>query len=117
MNKREVGTNFEQKAANFLAEQGYHLLARNFRCRLGEIDLIGRDGEYLCFIEVKYRSSTTKGFPAEAINYNKMRRITRTAQFYMLSHKISQNTPCRFDAVVILDKDISLIKNAFDGVS
>ncbi len=117
MNNRELGSNFEQKAADFLMKQGYQLLERNFRCKLGEIDLIAKDGSYLCFIEVKYRSSTTKGFPAEAINYNKIRRITRTAQFYLLSHKISQNTPCRFDAVVILGKDISLIKNAFDGVS
>ncbi|MDF2511524.1 MAG: hypothetical protein K0S04_1390 [Herbinix sp.] len=117
MNTRKVGTNFEQKAADFLTEHGYRLLERNFRCKLGEIDLIAKDGAYLCFIEVKYRSSATKGFPAEAINYHKIRRITRTAQFYMLSHKISSDTPCRFDAVVILDKDISLIKNAFDGVS
>ena len=117
MNNREVGTNFEQKAADFLMEHGYRLLERNFRCKLGEIDLIAQEGEYLCFIEVKYRSSTTKGFPAEAINYNKIRRITRTAEFYMLSHKVSPNTPCRFDAVVILGKDISLIKNAFDGIS
>jgi putative endonuclease len=117
MNKREVGTTFEQKAADFLGKHGYLLLERNFRCKLGEIDLIARDGGYLCFIEVKYRSNTTKGYPAEAITYHKMRRITRTAQFYMLTHKISPNTPCRFDAVVILDKDISLIKNAFEGVS
>lgn len=117
MNNREVGTSFEQKAADFLIEHGYRLLERNFRCKLGEIDLIARDGEYLCFIEVKYRSSAIKGFPAEAINYNKIRRITRTAQFYLLSHKNSLNTPCRFDAVVILGNDISLIKNAFDGLS
>ncbi|HHV13859.1 MAG TPA: YraN family protein [Clostridiales bacterium] len=116
MNKREVGASFEQKAADFLVKNGYQLLERNFRCKQGEIDLIAREGGYLCFIEVKYRSSTANGFPAEAINYNKIRRITRTAQAYMLLHRISQNTPCRFDAIVILDKEISLIKAAFDGV-
>ncbi len=116
MNTREVGTNFEQMAADFLIKNGYRLLERNFRCRLGEIDLIARDGDYLCFIEVKYRSSTKKGFPAEAINYKKIHRITQTAQFYMLSHKLPEATPCRFDAIIILDKDISLIKAAFDGV-
>ncbi len=116
MNKRALGTEKEQKAAIFLEKQGYHILARNFRCRLGEIDLIAKDGAYLCFIEVKYRFATSQGYPAEAITPTKIRRITRTAQYYMLLHRISQDTPCRFDAVVILDNEISLIKNAFDGI-
>ena len=116
MNNRAVGTTFEQKAADFLRNNGYQIVDKNFRCKIGEIDLIARNEEYLCFVEVKYRSSTAKGFPAEAINLNKIRKITRTAQFYMLSHKISQDSPCRFDAVVILGDEISLIKNAFDGI-
>jgi putative endonuclease len=116
MNNRAVGTEFEQKAADYLSGNGYQILNRNFRCKIGEIDLIAKNEGYLCFIEVKYRSGTSKGFPAEAINYNKIRRITRTAEFYMLLHKLPQDTPCRFDAVVILEHDISLIKNAFDGV-
>ncbi len=116
MNNRAVGTQFEEKAANHLKKNGYQILQKNFRCKIGEIDLIAKDGEYLCFIEVKYRSALTKGFPAEAITVNKIRRITRTAQFFMLQHKIPQDTPCRFDAVVILDQEISIIKNAFDGI-
>jgi putative endonuclease len=116
MNNREVGTEYEQKAADFLIQSGYTILAKNFRCKIGEIDLIARNEGYLCFIEVKYRSGTSKGFPAEAITPNKIRRITRTAQFYMLLHQLPQETPCRFDAVVILEHEISLIKNAFDGM-
>jgi putative endonuclease len=116
MNNRAVGAKFEQDAAEFLQENGYQILAKNFRCRIGEIDLIAKAEGYLCFIEVKYRSGTSKGYPAEAINYNKIRKITRTAEFYMLLHKLPQNTPCRFDAVVILNREISLIKNAFEGV-
>ena len=116
MNNRTVGTYQELEAAEFLRKQGYILLEKNFRCRIGEIDLIAKDGAYLCFIEVKYRSTTTKGFPAEAITPTKIRRITRTAQFFMLQHQIPQDTPCRFDAVVILGDEISLIKNAFDGI-
>lgn len=115
MNKRALGTEQEQRAAAFLIKNDYLILAKNFRCKAGEIDLIARDGAYLCFIEVKYRSGTTKGYPAEAINLNKIRRITRTAQFYMLLHQIPQETPCRFDAVVILENEIELIKNAFDS--
>lgn len=116
MNNRAVGTTFEQKAADYLEKNGYSVIEKNFRCKIGEIDLIAKSEGYLCFVEVKYRSGTTKGFPAEAINYNKIRRITRTAQFYLLLHKLPQDTPCRFDAVVILDDKIELIKNAFDGI-
>lgn len=116
MNNRAVGTKFEEKASEYLKKNGYYVLQKNFRCKIGEIDLIAQEGGYLCFVEVKYRSAASKGFPAEAINWNKIRRITRTAQFYMLLHKIPQNTPCRFDAVVILDQEITLIKNAFDGI-
>ena len=116
MNNRAVGTKREQEAAEFLKEQGYILLERNFRCKTGEIDLIAKDGAYLCFIEVKYRSTNMKGFPAEAITPAKIRRITKTAQFYMLLHQLPQDSPCRFDAVVILGEDLSLIKNAFDGI-
>ncbi len=116
MNNRALGTEQEQKAADFLEKNGYLILMKNFRCKLGEIDLIAKDGAYLCFIEVKYRSGIAKGYPAEAITPAKIHRITRTAQYYMLLHKISQDTPCRFDAVVILEHEISLIKNAFDGI-
>ena len=116
MNNRAVGTEYEVKASEYLRNQGYQIIEKNFRCRIGEIDLIARDDDYLCFIEVKYRSGSTKGYPAEAINYNKIRRITRTAEYYMLTHQIAQNTPCRFDAVVILNHEITLIKNAFDGI-
>jgi len=101
MNNRAVGTSFEQKAAKYLTQCGYQLIEKNFRCKIGEIDLIAKDEGYLCFVEVKYRSGTSKGFPAEAINYTKIRRITRTAEFYLLKHKLPMNTPCRFDAVVI----------------
>ncbi len=116
MNKRSVGTEYERKASAYLEKYGYRILDCNFRCKIGEIDLIGKDEEYLCFIEVKYRSSSSKGFPAEAITPTKIRRITRTAQYYMLLHRLPMDTPCRFDAVVILDNEISLIKNAFDGI-
>ncbi len=116
MNKREVGTQFEQRASDYLIKNGYQMIGHNFSCRTGEIDLIARSEGYLCFIEVKYRSSTHNGFPAEAVNARKMQRIIRTAQYYMLVNRIPMDTPCRFDVVVILEKEISLIKNAFDGL-
>jgi putative endonuclease len=116
MNKREVGSRFEQRAADFLMEHGYVILEYNFRSKMGEIDLIAKDEDYLCFIEVKFRSNLQKGFPAEAITPQKIKRIIRTAQFYMLLHKIPEDTPCRFDVVDILKDNITLIKNAFYGM-
>lgn len=116
MNKREVGSRYEENAARFLKQQGYVILEKNFRCRLGEIDLIGRAEGYLCFIEVKYRSHGGHGFPSEAVDDRKRRRIVRTALTYMTFNKLPTDTPCRFDIVDILDDRYSLIKNAFDGI-
>ena len=116
MNKREVGSIFEQKAADYLIQNGYKILTRNFRCKIGEIDLIATSEGYLCFIEVKYRSNTHTGLPGEAINFRKILKINRTAEYYLLTHKLPQDTPCRFDVVIILENEISLIKNAFEGL-
>lgn len=112
-NNRSVGTEYERKAADYLRTHGYEILEKNFRCRSGEIDLIGKDGEYLVFIEVKYRSSDRMGEPAEAVNYRKQRAIIRVAKFYMLKNQISEDTPCRFDVVVILENEITLLQDAF----
>ena len=65
-NKRETGTRKEELAADFLTRRGVKILERNFRCRQGEIDLIGMDGQYLVFVEVKYRKTARNGMPAEA---------------------------------------------------
>ncbi|CUH92672.1 MAG TPA: YraN family protein [Herbinix luporum] len=116
VNKRELGFKYEQKAAKFLEEQGYVIIDKNFRCRLGEIDLIGKSDGYLCFIEVKYRFACKYGFPSEAVDYRKRKRIVRSALTYMQFHKLPVDTPCRFDIVVILDNEFTLIKNAFEGI-
>jgi putative endonuclease len=116
VNKRETGSRYEQIAADYLMKCGYDIQVKNFRCRLGEIDLIAQNEGYLCFIEVKYRSSTVRGFPSEAVDKRKIMRIVRTAQYYMLVNDIPQTTPCRFDVVDILDGEITVIKNAFDFI-
>ena len=75
----EIGRKYEEKAAELLEKQGYFILERNYRCKQGEIDLIGKEGEYLCFIEVKYRSGLSYGSPLEAVTKAKQRKISRTA--------------------------------------
>ena len=116
MNKRQLGNEQEQRAAHFLKTQGYNILESNFYCRAGEIDLIGTNEGYLCFIEVKYRKDTAEGYPYEAVDIRKAGRITRSALAYMNMKGLPTDTPCRFDVVSILADRFELIKNAFDAV-
>lgn len=113
MNKHEIGSGYEEIAAAYLAEAGYTVIARNFSDRHGEIDIIAREGEYLVFIEVKFRRDGRMGEPAEAVDVTKQQRIRRTAQYYLYKYGICQEMACRFDVVSILGKEITLIRDAF----
>ena len=62
-NRRREGTQYEQRAAGYLREQGYHIREMNYRCRMGEIDIVAEEGDYLVFVEVKYRSGCVGGMP------------------------------------------------------
>lgn len=114
MNKRAVGTAYEKQAGEYLKRHGYEIMEYNFRCRMGEIDIVARDGEYLVFLEVKYRESESRGNPLEAVNRKKQRIISRVAAYYCLTHGYDETTPCRFDVVAILGEDTVLLKNAFE---
>ena len=114
--KKQVGSEKEQAAGSFLRMQGYEILEYNFFTKYGEIDIVAKDGEYLVFVEVKYRSNKRKRLPEEAISYRKMQKITKAAQYYMLRHGLTEDTPCRFDVVVILGQEQRLIKDAFEAI-
>ena len=113
LNKRELGAKKEAAAADYLASRGYLILERNYRTRFGEIDLIALDGQTLCFIEVKFRTSMVKGSPGESITPGKMSRIRRCAMSYMSEKHYYEDTPCRFDVVLIPGEQFNLIKDAF----
>lgn len=113
MNKRKLGSEFEQQACDYLEKKGIRVVARNYRKRIGEIDIIARDGEYLVFTEVKYRMSTDQGGAAYAISERKKQTIRRVAQWYMVENDISMETFCRFDAILIDNGIITHIKNAW----
>ena len=91
----------EDIAEKYLKKKGYLIMERNFRCRLGEIDIIALDGKTLVFIEVKTRMSQKYGLPCEAINHEKLRHIERTAAYYMML-KPADHQEARLDAVEIL---------------
>ncbi len=112
-NSRQVGNQFEEMAATYLQAAGYLILERNYRDRLGEIDIVAKDGRYLVFVEVKYRANSEKGDPAEAVHGRKQRRIRNGARGYLFCHGLGEDVACRFDVVAILGQDIRLIKDAF----
>lgn len=115
VNKRKIGAQHEQKAGAYLEEKGYEILEFNYRCRQGEIDIIAKDGEYLVFCEVKYRSGLGAGYPAEAVDYKKQRTISRCALFYLTKQKLL-DAPCRFDVISMSGNQIEHIENAFDYI-
>ena len=114
MNKRAVGTAYEKIAGAYLMQQGYEIVAYNFRCRLGEIDIIAKEDGYLVFVEVKYRADERSGSPLEAVDKRKQRIISKVASYYCLTHGCGETTPCRFDVVAICDEEYTLVKNAFE---
>ncbi len=114
MNKRKVGTEYEDMAAAYLEKQGYRIIERNFTCRTGEIDIIAEEKGFICFIEVKYRTRRGQGSALEAVTPLKMRKISRTAAYWMLRHQIPENAKCRFDVVGIEPSGVTLVRNAFD---
>ncbi len=112
-NFRRLGAFYEDRAARLLEERGYRILEKNYRCRIGEIDLIARDGRTLVFIEVKYRRTDSFGRPEEAVDARKQRTICRAADYYRMEHRIEEFCPCRFDVAVFLGEEMRLLRNAF----
>lgn len=115
MNTRRTGSFYERYAADYLKQNGYRLVASNYRCPYGELDLIAEEGEYLCFIEVKYRASIRGGYPQEAVNAKKQCRIRQTAAWYLRTER-AYGRKCRFDVVAVSPPHVWLIKNAFGGI-
>lgn len=114
-NKRAAGAEYEQKAAEYLRGLGYRIVAVNYRCRLGEIDLIGVCGAYLVFIEVKYRRDGRSGSGLEAVDYRKQSRILQAARWYLMEKQLPADTPCRFDVVSFLGDEVTLVQDAFQA--
>ncbi|MCB1644229.1 MAG: YraN family protein [Pseudomonadales bacterium] len=106
-----IGARAEQRAADFLTAQGLSIIERNFRCKAGEIDLIVSDNNTLIFVEVRYRQDSSRGSGAETVTRSKIRKLIRTAEFYLLNRPIP-DLDLRFD-VISVDDTLDWIKNAF----
>lgn len=93
----------EAAAARHLEAKGHRVLERGFRTRNGEIDLVTRDGDTIVFVEVKTRSGTAHGRPAEAVGPRKRSRLLRAARHW-LHRRGAGESPCRFDVVEVLSR-------------
>lgn len=110
----DKGRAAEALALRFLLDRGMRVLAQNFSCRLGEIDLIVDDGGTTVFVEVRQRRSRAFGSGAESITHAKRARLIATARFYLARQPVQP--PCRFDVLSVdADDDIEWIQDAFSA--
>lgn len=113
VNKRTVGSKEEDEAARFLTQCGLKIVELNFRSRVGEIDIVARDGDILVFAEVKYRKTASNGHPEEAVDYKKSRTICKVSDYYRYLHNIPSDVQIRFDVIAIENTQFHWYKNAF----
>lgn len=106
-----LGQNGEELAVRYLMLNGYLILQRNFRCRIGEIDIIASKNDVLTFVEVKTRNTIVNGLPAEAVTFAKQQKIRRVAQYYMLIEGLLNNMPIlSFDVIEIVKNENKVIR-------
>ena len=99
--RAELGALGERLAAEHLAQRGYRIVERNFRCRMGEIDLIARRGNDLVFTEVKLRKDASHGEAREFVTSSKQRKLLLTAEYYLSARPWAQELQARFDVIEV----------------
>lgn len=97
--RRAAGMALESIAASYLTDQGLELIESNFSCKLGELDLIMKDGDTLVFVEVRSRSSLGFMDPVTSIDYRKQKKLLRSASVYLKYHGLTDRVPCRIDVI------------------
>ncbi|MFQ5866382.1 MAG: YraN family protein [bacterium] len=107
-----LGKRGENISVEFLKKQGYKIMERNYRCSLGEIDIVAKDKNVLCFVEVKTRKTKEYGLPEQAIDWHKQKKLAKVALTYLKEKKIYRQD-LRFDVVSVYPDHIELIKDAF----
>jgi putative endonuclease len=116
--RRDLGDRGERAAEEFLRRQRYTIVARNYQCPVGEIDLVALDGSTIVFVEVKVRTHGAAGSPLEAVGPRKQRQIARVARYYLSTHRL-HDRDARFDVVGISWENdaprLELVRNAFDA--
>ncbi|MFL0810800.1 MAG: YraN family protein [Agarilytica sp.] len=115
-NKNKIKSSGEQAedlALEYLEQNKLRTLTRNYRCKLGEIDLIMKDAETLVFVEVRYRKNDHFGSALDSVDNRKQNKVLKAAQCYMSENKTSPEQAIRFDVIGITGSETQWIKNAF----
>ncbi|HZX52461.1 YraN family protein [Pseudomonas sp. XK-1] len=118
-NPQQSGQAAEALARQFLEQRGLRLLAQNWRCRLGELDLVMLDSDTVVFVEVRYRRYSAWGGAAESVDARKREKLSRAAQHFLQQESRWAKHPCRFDVIAITADSpapapLNWIQNAFD---
>lgn len=113
MNRSETGKEAEDRAVAHLSAQGLSVVERNFRCKVGEIDLVARDGEEIVFVEVRARASRDFGGAAASVDASKRRKVARAARVWLAAR--GWDGPCRFDVVAVEGGRLEHIPAAFEA--
>ena len=117
MTKARFGALGEEAAAGLLRAGGYRIVARNHRCRLGEVDIIAERGELLVFVEVRTRATSLFGAPEETVDGRKQRRVIAAARDF-LARRRGRGKAARFDVIAVVDGPqgpaLTHFENAFD---
>ncbi|SEN30526.1 putative endonuclease [Pseudomonas sp. ok272] len=115
--RQQSGRDAEGLALKHLQQQGLRLLAQNWLCKRGELDLVMLDGDTVVFVEVRYRKNTQWGGALDSIDARKRQKLILAAQYFLQSESRWADSPCRFD-VVAMDStanDLNWLRNAFDS--
>lgn len=118
MDKATTGARGEVEASRYLRQKGYRIVAANYRCRLGEIDIIAENEKYICFVEVKTRAENSRYSAADAVDFAKRKKLIASASLFLTQYD-GKKQP-RFDVVEVYVRNgtvrkIHLIKNAYNG--
>ena len=114
MTKHSIGMQGQAAAKQFLTKKGYEVINENYRLRSSEIDIIAKDGDYIVFVEVKFRKGLLHGLPRESVGRAKQKKIIKAAMHYIsVTEKTEQDY--RFDVVEILENDGKLFANHIEN--
>lgn len=111
--RKQLGVLGEDLAEETLLKEGYKIIERNYRNKIGEIDIIAMDGGVYCFVEVKYKSGQGFGIPEEMVDKRKQNKIIKTAKGYILEQELN-DIDWRIDVVAVDNAEVRLIKNAVE---
>ena len=115
MNTRIIGSVKEDLAVLYLEQNGFEIVERNFKCKIGEIDIVAKKDNVIRFVEVKYRKSNVAGGVSYAISQKKLVKISKVAEFYIMTHGL-QGESFSIDALLIEGDSYTYLENIYGGM-